>query len=198
MRRLVGLAVVVVLASPGVATGSAAAWGVAVRAKVNPDHSVRIEWRTESAEIRVTSLTVDSAIVSRSLYVRTLTTRPLLAGSHMITIEALETFVSYSDVGSSCEVVRQSAHWLCHRDWRRSVHVYVPSETKALCVAPSVVGLQLKAAEGTIAVAKCSLGAVKTVTSHRVAGTVLVQRPKPTTQLDNDTEISLVVSRGPR
>lgn len=199
-RRLMGLAVVVALASPVVATGAIADWGVAVQsATVSPDRSVTITWSLGSAGVSVMSVTVDERIVGGLSSRQTRFTTPrLLPGGHTISIEALETVMSNTYLGSSCVTNGHSAYWVCRRTLRASVYVRVPSEATTHCVVPSVVGLHLKEAEARITLAKCSLDAVKRVASERPAGTVLVERPTPKTRLDNGTKISLVVSRGPR
>jgi hypothetical protein len=195
-RRLYILTVLVILATPGAANGSTGAWGVEIqRTTVNPDHSVTIEWTVESVNVSVTAITVDYRVVGSTFMTR-LTTAPLSSGSHTITIDATEIFLSNTYFGASCERYSDSVSWRCRRPWHRSVLVSVPSETKTLCVVPSVVGLTLKDAKARITAAKCSVGAVTRAKSKWAASTVLAQRPEPSMRLAARTLIKLVVSNG--
>lgn len=196
-RRLCMLTVLVALAVPVAASGSGANYGVAIRsATVNRDRSITIEWSLENANVLNSWIAVDGySVRSWSDRATRFTTGPLPGGWHTITIEVREMFETYAPRGgSSCEV--SGGHWLCVQSWRNSTSVSVPYETKAYCVVPLVVGLQLSVAKAQIGDARCSLGAVKRVHSERRAGTVLVQRPKTKKRLPNSTPISLVVSNG--
>ena len=195
-RRLCILTVLLAVATSGAANGSTGAWGVAIqRTTVNPDHSVTIEWTVESANVSVTAITVDYRLVGSTSMTR-LTTAPLAGGWHTVTIDAMETFLSNTYFGASCERYGQSASWRCRRPWHRSVLVNVPSEPEPLCVVPSVVGLKLAKAKARITAATCSVGAVTRAKSKRTAGTVLAQRPEPNRRLAARAVVKLVVSNG--
>src|SRR5262245_38484332 len=101
-RRFLELGVLISLAAPAAAAGGTEAWGVAIQgATVNPDHSVTITWHRETPDVSVTSITVDYVAVSASSASsgQRFTTAPLLAGSHTITIEVVETFRSDTYLG---------------------------------------------------------------------------------------------------
>ena len=154
-----------------------------------------IEWAVESANVSVTAIKVDYRVIAAT-YVTRLTIAPLTSGWHTITIDAVETFLSNTYFGESCERYSESVSWRCRRPWHRSVLVNVPSETKTLCVVPSVIGLKLEDAKARITVARCSVGAVARANSNRAAGTVLAQRPEPKARLAARTRMKLVVSNG--
>jgi hypothetical protein len=195
-RRLCILTVLVTLASPGAANGITGAWGVTIqRTTVNADHSVTIEWAVESVNVFVTAVTVDYHFVGSTSLTR-LTTAPLSSGWHTITVDAMETFLSNTYFGASCERYSASASWRCRRPWHRSVLVNVPSETKAICLVPRLVGLTLQDAKAKITAAKCAVGAVTRSKSNRAAGTVLAQRPESNRRLAARSLIKLVVSAG--
>jgi hypothetical protein len=197
-RRLLILTALAALTLPVVATAESGAYGVAIRgATVNRDHSVTVTWSLENASDLNSWIAIDGVVVrsgqDRSTW---FTTRPLSAGSHIITIEVREIFETYSPPsGSSC--VESGAHWMCARIWQSSMRVSVPYETKTYCVVPGVVGLRLDIAKARIKDAGCSMGAVQRLESRRRAGTVLSARPKTRKRLTVGTAINLVVSAGP-
>jgi len=194
-RSIFCVAMLVALLAPTAAGAHDSAYGVAIRgASVNGDHSVTIAWELEGANVFNQLLTVDGSIVrSGSDRATIFTTRPLLVGSHTITIEVRELFETYTRSDSSCVV--SGGHWVCARSWRDSMTVSVPYDVD--CVVPRVIGLQLAVAKARITKTECSIGAVRRIHSKRPAGTILNQRPAETgRRLPNDTAIRLVVSIG--
>jgi len=194
-RSIFCAAMAMALLAPTVAGARDSAYGVAIReASVNGDHSVTIAWELESLNVFNQSLAVDGSVVrSGSDRATILTTRPLSAGSHAITIEVRELFETYTRSDSSCVV--SGGHWVCARNWRDSMTVSVPYAMD--CVVPRPVGLQLPVAKARITKTGCSIGAVQRIHSKRAAGIILSQRPAETgRRLPNDTAIRLVVSIG--
>ncbi len=173
-----------------------------LRMNVNADRSVTVDWALGGTDVSNLSVAVDCCVVhtwpntDRSLR---FTTPPLPAGRHTIAIQVLERYWTntYYDPANCIDSTNESFRWVClRRSWTAPMAILIPSSRDAPCIVPVVEGLNLTVAKARIALAHCSLGAVRRQTSDRPSGTVIDQRPIQKVRLAKGAKVTLVVSNG--